>query len=123
MAELPWVMLGLRATSNLDTGVSPSILVTGQPLTLPGQLVLQRAEIDDASIYGRQLASAMAALRFTQNPWHGKKNVRAKVPQALWTVKRVLLRSDKVSLTAVGAEIHRSISRSPPLGQSVPSAA
>ena len=91
MAELPWVMLGLRATSNLDTGVSPSILATGQQPTLPGQLVLQRAEIDDASTYGRQLASAMAVQRFTRNSWHGKENVRVKVPQ-----KRVLLRSDKV---------------------------
>ena len=40
LSELPWVMLGLRAASILDTGVSPSILVTGQQPTLPVQLVV-----------------------------------------------------------------------------------
>ena len=33
-----WVLLGLRAASNIDNGVLPSILVTGQQPTLPGQL-------------------------------------------------------------------------------------
>ena len=46
LSELPWVMLGLRAASNLDTGVPPSILVTGQQPTLPGQLVIQRPTIN-----------------------------------------------------------------------------
>ena len=36
LAELPWVMLGLRAAANLDTGVSLSMLVTGQQPALPG---------------------------------------------------------------------------------------
>ena len=48
LAELPWVMLGLRASANLDTGISPSMLVTGQQPALPGQLVIQKASIDDA---------------------------------------------------------------------------
>ena len=96
MAELPWVMLGLRAASNLDIGVSPSILVTGQQPALPGQLVVQRASIDDASVYGRELASAMSAQRFTDNPWHGKEKARATVPQYLWTARQVLVRADKV---------------------------
>ena len=72
-SELPWVMLGLRAASNLDTGVSPSILVTGQQPTLPDQLVVQRPTIDDASIFGRKLASAMSAQTFHENPWHEKR--------------------------------------------------
>ena len=73
LSELPWVMLGLRAASNLDTGVSPSILVTGQQPTLPGQLVVQRPTIDDASDFCRKLASAMAAQTFHENPWHEKR--------------------------------------------------
>ena len=81
MAELPWVMLGLRAASNLDIGISPSILVTGQQPALPGQLVVQCASIDDASVYGIELASAMSAERFTDNSWHEK--ARATVPQDL----------------------------------------
>ena len=72
LSELPWVMLGLRAAFNLDTGVSPSMLVTGQQPTLPGRLVIHRTTIDDASNFGRKLASAMAAQTFHENPWHEK---------------------------------------------------
>ena len=42
-------MLGLRAAANLETGVSPSLLVTGQQPALPGQLVVERSNIDNAS--------------------------------------------------------------------------
>ena len=96
LAELPWVMLGLRAAANLDTGVSPSMLVTGQQPALPGQLVVPRANIDDASAFGKELASAMAAQTFRENPWHGKEKLRTRVPQDLWTTKHVLVRVDKV---------------------------
>ena len=96
LAELSWVMLGLRAATNLDTGVSPSIMVTGQQPTLPGQLVVQRANIDNASVFGRELASAMVAQRFRENPWHGKVKMRPQVLQDLWTAKKVLVRVDKV---------------------------
>ena len=56
LAELSWVMLGLRASVNLDTCVSPSVLVTGQQPALPGQLIINRAIIDDISAFGRELA-------------------------------------------------------------------
>ena len=95
LGELPWVMLGLRAAANLDTGVSPSMLVTGQQPALPGQLVVSRANIDDASAFGKELASAMAAHTFRENPWHGKEKLRARVPQDLWMTKLVLVRVDK----------------------------
>ena len=89
-------MLGLRAAANLDTGVSPSMLVTGQQPALPGQLVVSRANIDDASAFGKELASAMAAQTFRENPWHGKEKLRTRVPQDLWTTKHVLVRVDKL---------------------------
>ena len=95
LAELPWVMLGLRAAANLDTGVSPSTLVTGQQPALPGQLVVSRANIDDASAFGKELASAMAAQTFRENPWHGKEKLCTRVPQDLWVTKLVLVRVDK----------------------------
>ena len=76
---LSCVMLGLRAASNLETGVSPSILVTGQQPTLPGQLVVQRPTINDASTFGTQLASAMAAQTFHDNAWHEKLRGRSNV--------------------------------------------
>ena len=94
-------MLGLRAASNLDTGVWPSILVTGQQPTLPGQLVVQRPTIDDASDFGRKLASAMAAQTFHENPWHEKRRGRSYVQLDLWTSKFVLVRADKVQSSLV----------------------
>ena len=61
-------MLGLRAAANLDAGVSPSILLTGQQPALPGQLVVSRANVDDASDFGKDMASAMTAQTFRDNP-------------------------------------------------------
>ena len=52
LAELPWVVLGLSAASILETGVSSSMLVTGQQPTLPGLLVVGRSNIDNASSFG-----------------------------------------------------------------------
>ena len=37
----------------------------------------------------------MANQRFVENPWHDKKKSRARVPDDLWTAKRVLVRADK----------------------------
>ena len=101
LSELPWVMLGLRAASNLDNGVSPSILVTGQQPTLPGQLVVQRPTIDYASNFGRKLASAMAVQTFHENPWHERRRGRWYAPLDLWTAKCVLVRADKVQSSLV----------------------
>ena len=101
LSELSWVMLGLRAASNLDTGVSPSILVTGQQPILPGQLVVQTPTIDDASDFGRKLASAMAAQTFHENPWHEKRRGRSYAPLDLWTSKFVLVRADKVQSSLI----------------------
>ena len=94
-------MLGLRAASDLDAGVSASILVTGQQPTLPGQLVVQRPTIDDAPTFGRKLASAVAAQTFDENPLHEKQRNRSYVPPDLWTAKGVLVRSDKVQSSLV----------------------
>ena len=57
---------------------------------------MQRANIDDASVYGKELASAMSSQRFTENPWHGQEKTRNKVPHDLWTARHVLVRADKV---------------------------
>ena len=81
LAELPLLMLGLRATSNLDIDVSPSMLVTGQQPALPGQLVVSRENIDDASAFGNELSSAMAAQTFRENPWHGQEKLRTRLTQ------------------------------------------
>ena len=101
LSELPSVMLGLRAVSNLDTGVSPSILVTGQQPILPGQLGIQRPTIDDASNFGRKMAAAMAVQTFHENPWHEKCRCRSCATLDLWTSKCVLVRADKVQSSLV----------------------
>ena len=41
LAELSWLMLGLHAAANIDTGVTPSMMVTGQQAALSGQLIVQ----------------------------------------------------------------------------------
>ena len=101
LSELSWVMLGLRTASNLDTVVSPSILVTGQQPILPGQLVVQRPTIDDASNFGRKLASVLAAQIFHENPWHEKRRGFSYAPLDLWRAKCVLVRAYKVQSSLV----------------------
>ena len=61
LAELTRVTLGLHAAANLETGVSPSLLVTGQQPALPGQLVVARSNIDNASSFGRELSSSSSS--------------------------------------------------------------
>ena len=94
-------MLGLRAAANIDTGVSPSMLDASQQPTLPGTSAVSRADIDDASAFCKQLASAMAAQTVRENPWHGKGRLRTRVPQYLWTTKKVLVRVDKLQPSLV----------------------
>ena len=38
----------------------------------------------------------MANQCFAENPWHGKNMSQARVPDDMWTAKRVLIRADKV---------------------------
>ncbi len=37
--QLPWVIMGLRATPKEDCGLSSAELVYGEPLTLPGEFL------------------------------------------------------------------------------------
>ena len=94
--QLPWVMLGLRSAPNLDTGVSPCVLVYGQSPDLPGQLVLNKAEIQDASQFGESLAKAMASVKFTQPKWHKSATKDSYFPKDLKTSEYVLVRVDAV---------------------------
>ena len=71
IAELPWVMLGLRSSPNLDTGIAPALLVMGQYPALPGHLVVPRDDIADHTAFSERLARAMNAQTFSGNVWHG----------------------------------------------------
>ena len=102
LSELSWVMLGLRAASNLDTGVSPSILVTGQQPTLPGQLVVQRPTIDDASNFGWRLLWQLKHSMRT----HGTRNVEVSRPVDI----KVFVSASRKSAIVARSEVHRPIS-------------
>lgn len=94
IAELPWVMLGLRSAPNLDTGVSPALLVMGQHPALPGHLITPRNDILDHTAFSESLARAMDAQVFRGNPWHGGDRSVRRIPPSLQTAASVLVRRD-----------------------------
>ena len=95
IAELPWVMLGLT-TPNLDTGVSPALLVMGQHPALPGQLVIPREDIIDHTAFSERLAHAMSSQVFAGNPRHGGEQSGRPAPQVLSDASSVLVRRDRL---------------------------
>jgi hypothetical protein len=96
LAELPWVMLGLRSAPNLDTGVSPALLVMGQHPALPGHLVVPRDDIIDHTAFSERLSKSMEAQQFTSNPWHGGERTGRPLSQALREASSVLIRCDRL---------------------------
>ena len=91
LIELPWVMLGLRSAPNLDTGVAPALLVTGQHPSLPGQLVTPKCDIQDHTAFSDKMARAMKAQVFSGNPWHGREQSGRPISSALNDAKSVLV--------------------------------
>ena len=77
------MLLGLRSAPNLDTGISPCLLVLGQQPVLPGQLVIPRKEIADPTPFSERLALAMKAQVFNGNSWHGGDHSCRPVPPSL----------------------------------------
>ena len=96
VAELPRVLLGLRAAPNLDTGVSPALMVTGQLPALPGHLVIPRDDIPNHTAFSERLSGAMRAQPFIGNPWHGGEGSRHHIPQNLSEAAEVLVRGDRL---------------------------
>ena len=62
--QLPWTLLGLRSTPNLRTGISPAMLVFGQPLDLPGQMILAKQPLEDETSFTKELYKAMEKQKF-----------------------------------------------------------
>ena len=96
LSQLPWALLGLRSAPNVDTGISPAVLVYGQQPVLPGMMVLPRDEISDLSAFGETLAQAMSKQSFSGPSWHGGKTRKSYVPKDLQSCDYVLLRVDSV---------------------------
>ena len=86
LAELPWVLLGLRGAANLETGCLHHCWV---PVSNP-------------------LCQASWLL------WHDKMKSRTRDPDDLWTEKRVLVRADKVKPITC-AQIHGSLPCTTPM--------
>ena len=98
LAELDLVMLGLRNSPNMDTSVSPAVLVFGQTLDVPGQMVLPREE-PPKNMFAQQLARSMQRQQFTNSFWHGGEKRQTFVPVLLKDCSHVLVRRDAIQPT------------------------
>ena len=96
--HLPFVLLGLRSAPNTDTGISPSLMVYGQLLDLPGQMVLQKASIADVADVAKELTQVMSKQKFIKCPWHDATR-KTYVPKALDNCQMVLVRCDGIQNT------------------------
>ena len=71
--QLPWTLLGLGSTPNLRTGISPAMLVFGQPLDLPGQMILAKQPLEDETFFTKELYRAMEKQKFQTPLWNNTK--------------------------------------------------
>jgi len=96
VADLPWVLLHLRAAPREDTGLSPAEALYGSPLVLPGQFL--EAPEDPSPKFFADLRSSIAA----SNPAPARHNVSEKerqpsvLPSSLLQAEFVLVRRDSV---------------------------
>ena len=95
LKELPWCLLNLRNVPNCDTGISPAMMVYGQTLDLPGQIVLQKHEIkpEDSFSFASNLSKHLKEQNIVSTQWHGKN--KSYVPKSLNNAKYVLVRKDE----------------------------
>lgn len=94
---IPVVLLGVRSAVKLDIGLSPTELVFGQQLTLPGQLVANRewSNINDSrQETAREIASFMKNLQ--PKPTRVKTKDELYVPKELTNCKYVLVEKKNV---------------------------
>jgi len=94
--ELPWILLGLRNSPNTDTNVSPSLMVYGQQLDIPGIWNLPKEQVTDFQAFGTELAKAMKKQKFTENFWHGGQDKKGHFPETLKSCDKVLVRRDGI---------------------------
>ena len=92
--QLPWVLLGLRNSLNNDKRHSPSVMVFGQPLTIPGHTIKTTSMPIEESLFGEQLAKAMRAQTFQESFWNSAN--KSFIPSSLKDCPMVLVRDDKI---------------------------
>ena len=116
--KLPMVLLALRTTVKPDIGASPSDLVYGEGISVPGQLV-GPPQLDDAELL-RQQRSTLRNLqveveRLQPKPTSHHRTAQVHIPEDLATATHVLVLRGGVqpSLTAPYDGPFRVISRGP----------
>lgn len=93
VAELPLVLLSLRATPKADIGYSPADMVFGLVPRLPGQMVCQPTRSQPTlDLEIRTLGNTMRKIRSVPPAFHG--NTVSYIPKSLATAKFVFLRTD-----------------------------
>lgn len=91
--QLPWVLLGIRATPREDSNTSPADAVYGSPLVLPGQLL---STPEPPATFYADLQRAMTGFQPVQ-PAHNtaaQKQAPDKLPAELLAARYVLVRRD-----------------------------
>ena len=115
--KLPMTMLALRTTVKPDIGASPSDLVFGEGITVPGQLIGPPDLTDEELL--RQQRSTLSSLRveverLQPKPTSAHRRPRVNVPDELSTATHVLVRKGvQPSLTAPYEGPYKVIARTP----------
>jgi hypothetical protein len=90
-SHLPWVLLGLRAASKEDAGVSSAELVYGSPLTLPGQFLEARdPPVED---FLQRLQRVVQGSSLPTRPLAGKAT-SSSIPAGLMEAVYIYVRRD-----------------------------
>ena len=96
---LPMIMLSIRTMHKFDLGCSPAELVYGTTLTIPGELLSTSTFSDNAkpnAAYVQLLRDVMQAIQFSPAAHHTPANRSIFVPNDLFKVSHVFIRSDRV---------------------------
>ena len=94
LQHLPFVLLGMRSSIREDSQCSPSDLVFGAPLRLPGDMLSPSAPLPLASDFAARLRTTMAAAVPMPVSYHGTQISR--LDPALQSSDHVFLRVDAV---------------------------
>lgn len=111
--NLPWILLGIRSAIIEDLGVAPAQLLYGQPLRLPGELIVSNTLPDKVitTSYANSLHKTLSAVR----PIHKRvrKQTNLFVPQDFKNCTHVFVREEvyKSSLNYPYSGPHKVISK------------
>ncbi|XP_037928948.1 uncharacterized protein LOC119663416, partial [Teleopsis dalmanni] len=91
--SLPLVLLGLRTTPKLDLNASPSEMLFGNPLCVPGQMLSDFKQKSSETDFVSALRRALAKVKSVESTRHCHPSVY--VPRDVINCKHVFLRVDR----------------------------